>query len=90
MHHLPAGPEYDAPLGARLPRTRLGVAPPGPGTGARGAGAILLSGLARHTLPAPWDYAPAGHGMGHELLRVCSAGLVAAPATVPIFAALRR
>lgn len=41
-------------------------------------------------VPAPRDDAPAGHGMGHELLHLCLAVLVAALATVLIFAALRR
>lgn len=39
---------------------------------------------------APHDDAPAGHGAGHELLHLCLAVLVAALASVLIFAALRR
>jgi hypothetical protein len=40
--------------------------------------------------PAPRDDAPAGHGTGHDLLHLCLAVLVAALASVLIFAALRR
>ncbi|MFI9534143.1 hypothetical protein ACIG56_12950 [Nocardia fusca] len=40
--------------------------------------------------PAPRDDAPAGHGTGHDLLHLCLAVLVAALASILIFAALRR
>ncbi|WP_063034286.1 hypothetical protein [Nocardia grenadensis] len=41
-------------------------------------------------VPAPRDDAPAGHGAGHDLLHLCLAVLMAALASVLIFAALRR
>lgn len=40
--------------------------------------------------PAPRDDAPGGHGTGHDLLHLCLAVLVAALASILIFAALRR
>ncbi|MEV0107053.1 hypothetical protein AB0H42_12020 [Nocardia sp. NPDC050799] len=88
MHHLPArdGGVTHHPVPGSHALVAASLAPD-PGRARADSCCPAPSGV---LAPAPRDDAPAGHGTGHDLLHLCLAVLVAALASVLLFAALRR
>ncbi|MGW5381648.1 hypothetical protein [Nocardia sp. NPDC003963] len=90
MHHLPARAGGDTHHSVSSPRSLVSAAPAPDGWQAHGEAARCCPRPPAAISAAPGDDAPAGHGAGHELLHLCLAILVAALASVLIFAALGR
>ncbi|MEV0365871.1 hypothetical protein ACIBEK_01150 [Nocardia fusca] len=90
MHHLPAraGGSTHHPVGSHALDSASPV--PDPGRAHVEPARSCCPDPSAVLAPAPRDDAPAGHGTGHDLLHLCLAVLVAALASVLIFAALRR